>query len=70
MATFSGIQHIAEKVFNSVPSDDILNCRSICRNWKQILDNPKFWLKKLNKMGQNKTAYEDCLKLLKDIILS
>ena len=65
MATFSGIQHIGEKVLNSVPSGDILSCRIICKSWKQILDNPKFWLKKLNKIGQNKTSYEDCLKLLR-----
>ena len=65
MATFNGIQHIGEKVFNFVPSESILNCRKVCKSWKQILDNPELWLKKLNAIGQTKTTSKDCLFLLK-----
>ena len=65
MATFSGFQHIGEIVFNYVPSENILNCRKVCKSWKQILDNPKLWLKKLNSIGQTKIITKDCLTLLR-----
>ena len=65
MATFSGIQHIGEKVFNFVPNENILNCRMVCKSWKQILDNPKLWLKKLNDLGQTKKVNKACLTLLR-----
>ena len=65
MATFTGFQHIGEKVFSLVPIENILNCRLVCKSWKKILDNPKLWLKKLNDIGQTKKAYKACLTLLR-----
>ena len=64
MATFSGIEHIGEKIFNCLQNKDILNCRSVCQSWKQILDNPNLWLKKLNSFGQTQKSYEECSDLL------
>ena len=64
MATFSGIEHIGEKIFNCLQNKDILNCRNVCHSWKQILDNPNLWLKKLNSFGQAQKSYEECSELL------
>ena len=53
MDTFEGIQHIGEHIFNYLPIQDILNCRLTGKSWKKILDNPTFWLNKLNSFGQH-----------------
>ena len=53
MDTFEGIQHIGEHIFNYLPIHDLLNCRLAGKSWKRILDNPIFWLKKLNSGGQH-----------------
>ena len=53
MDTFEGIQHIGEHIFNYLPTQDILNCRLTSKSWKNILDNPIFWLKKLNSEVQH-----------------
>ena len=63
MATFTGIQHIGERIFNSLRLKDVLNCRSVCQSWKQILDNPNYWLKKLNSIGQTKKSNQEYTEL-------
>ena len=65
MANFVGIQHIGEKIFDLVPIDNILSNRGVCKSWKQILDNPMLWLKKLSGMGLNEKSKEDYLILIK-----
>ena len=56
MNTFEGIQHIGEKIFNYLTTQDLLNCRLTSKSWKHILDNPIFWLKKLNTFGEYHTV--------------
>ena len=41
---FSGLPHIAEKIFKSLDLESALNCRLVCSNWKKVLDNPMMWL--------------------------
>ena len=53
MNTFEGIQHIGEKIFNYLTTQDLLKCRLASKSWKSILDNPIFWLKKLNSVGEH-----------------
>ena len=45
MDTFEGFQHIGEKIFNCLTAQDLLNCRLTSKSWKNVLDNPTFWLK-------------------------
>ena len=52
MANFEGIHHIGQRIFNHVPKDQLLKCRAVCKSWYEVLDNPHFWLKKLNFAGQ------------------
>ena len=48
---FTGFSNIGAKVFQNLPTEDILKCRLICHSWKSILDDPIFWLKKLKTKG-------------------
>ena len=41
---FSGLPHIAERIFKFLDLETTLNCRLICSNWKKVLDNPIMWL--------------------------
>ena len=52
MAPFDRFPHIAEKIFNFMDINCLQNLRSVCRSWQNIIDNPIFWLTKLNKFGQ------------------
>ena len=44
-----GLQHISEDVFKLLNHKDLMNCRLVNSSWKNILDQPKFWLEKLNR---------------------
>ena len=68
MASLQGLDHIGEKIFKFHQGRDILNFRLVCKSWQQILDNPMYWLKKLNKIGQPKKAYKDQMVLIRKAI--
>ena len=65
MASLQGFDHIGEKIFKFHNGKEVLNFRLVCKSWKKILDNPMYWLKKLNQIGQPKTAYNNSLVLLR-----
>ena len=65
MATLQGLDHIGEKIFKFHQGKDIINFRLVCKSWKQILDNPMYWLKKLNGIGQTKKAFNETLVLIR-----
>ena len=44
----SGLLHISEKVFKFLDQQSLMDCRMVNKSWKQVLDQPIFWLKKLN----------------------
>ena len=64
MSTLEEFQNIREKIFNFLPTEDILNCRLVNQAWKGILDNPTFWLNKLNANGQPKSVSEAWLSMI------
>ena len=64
MATFEGMPHITKIILSFLKREDLLNCRILCKSWKQILDNPKFWLKKLNAIGQPENVTEKWTNLI------
>ena len=64
MASFERIPHIGEKIFMSLTGKDILKCRLVCQSWKQIQDDPIFWLIKLNSIGQPKCTFEKWMNLI------
>ena len=38
--------HVLEEIFLNLKVEDLLNCREVSRNFKAVLDQPTFWLKK------------------------
>ena len=64
MSTLEEFQNIREKILNFLPTEDILNCRLVNQAWKEILDNPTFWLNKLNANGQPKSVSEAWLSMI------
>ena len=64
MAIFEGMPHITKIILSFLNGEDLLYCRILCRSWKQILDNPKFWLKKLNFISQPENVTEKWMNLI------
>ena len=46
-----GLQHIAENVFLNLNHENLEKCRLVNESWKNILDNPMFWIKKFIRRG-------------------
>ena len=57
-----GLRHIAEDIFRCLDKkQDLLNCRLVNNSWKEIVDQPIFWLKKINEENLwNKTTNSFC----------
>ena len=49
---FENHPEIGEKIFESLDLRTLLNCQLVCKDWKKVLENPNFWLKKLKEIGQ------------------
>ena len=45
-----GLQHISEDIFKLLDKKSLMDCRLVNSSWKNILDQPFFWIKKLNEM--------------------
>ena len=40
----SGLHHIAENIFAHLDHENLLKCQEVNKYWKNILDNPQFWI--------------------------
>ena len=49
---FNHYPEIWDKIFLSLDYQSLLKCELVCKQWKEFLDNPMFWLKILKTMGQ------------------
>ena len=58
------LQPIGEKVFNLLGDEDLLICRLVSKTWKSALDEPMFWLKKLQSIGHSEQAQNQWLDLI------
>ena len=43
-----GLQHLSEDIFKLLDKKSSLQCRSVNSFWKNVLEQPNFWLKKLS----------------------
>ena len=48
-----GLFHISEKIFKFLDQNSLMDCRMVNKSWKQVLDQPIFWLKKFNSCKNN-----------------
>ena len=46
IAQSPGLQHISEDIFKLLDKKSLINCREVNSSWKNVLDEPIFWLKK------------------------
>ena len=46
-----GLQHISEDIFKLLDKKSLMNCRSTNSSWKNVLQQPIFWLQKLEMDG-------------------
>ena len=54
-----GLQHVAEEIFLNLNSKDLQKCTYVNERWKNIINNPSFYLKKCIQFGIfNKYASE------------
>ena len=49
-----GFSHITSRIFGHLDHKSQLQCRLVGKSWKKHVDQPLFWLKKLEKKGQSK----------------
>ena len=62
--SFSGIPFVGQNIFQVLPDEDLKRCRLVCTSWKGLIDDPTFWLKKLNTNGQPKEVHQEWLDLI------
>ena len=62
-----GLQHLAEKVFLNLDTEDLKICAEINQPCKQILENAMFWLKKFTSLSkENQKDWMKVIKLVKN----
>ena len=62
-----GLQHISEKIFKLLSKKTLMNCRLVNSSWKNVLDQPMFWLEKLSSQDNN-TMSSDIQKSWKILV--
>ena len=45
MLSFKNYPQIGENIFSDLDLQTLLNCQFVCQDWKEVLENPYFWLK-------------------------
>ena len=49
-----GLQHIAEDILKLLDKKSLMDCRLVNSSWKNVFDQPIFWIKKLNEIKLHK----------------
>ena len=62
-----GFSHISSKIFELLDHKDQLTVRSVCQSWKAHIDEPHFWIKKLDRKGQSKDLRKKWIDLFQRI---
>ena len=62
-----GYLHISEKIFLHLNKKSILACRLVNSSWKNIIDNPIFWVKKCDQKGISKDLHNTLIETIKKI---
>ena len=47
--------------------EDLLNYQKVCKTWKDLIDNPKFWLELYHKNGLPNKLVEEWTKLIQEV---
>ena len=60
---FQRFPKIGDKIVSGLDLPTLLNCTLVCKDWNRFLNNPFFWLKKLQDVGQPREI-EEAWKIL------
>ena len=55
---------VGSKIFYLLPIEDILKCRTVCRQFKSVLDDPYLWLKLLKFIGHPEQCHKQWIDLI------
>ena len=55
---------ISQKIFQLIDKEDLLKYRLVSKTWKTVIDDPIFWLRKLECIDEPITARNEWLVLL------
>ena len=61
-----GLQHIGLNIFKSLDHQSLLNCRNVNQEWRNLLNNPRFWLERSRK-NFSQEIYTKWIDLIKKI---
>ena len=64
MIMFENHPEIGENIFSYLDLPSLQICQLVCKDWKQVLENPTFWLKKLREIGQPEEIETSWRKLI------
>ena len=59
-----GFAHITQKIIGHLDHNSQLKCRLVCKSWKTQMDQPYFWIQKLDQKGQSKEIHDEWVNLL------
>ena len=62
-----GFLHISEKIILLLDKKSILECRMVNSSWKNIIDNPIFWVKKCDQKGISKDLHNVLIDTIQKI---
>ena len=59
-----GLQHIGLNIFKNLDHQSLLNCLNVNQEWRNILNNPRFWLARAQKYlsKEHYTKWNDLIK--------
>ena len=69
LANHPGFQHIDHDIFMHLDHESLLSCQSVTQTWKEMLDNPRLWLRKCSQNGLPKylhTSWKNLILKLED----
>ena len=49
-----GLQQVSEDIFKLLDRKSLMDCRLVNSSWKNVFDQPIFWIKKLNEIKLHK----------------
>ena len=64
-----GYSHISQKILWLLDHKNQMVCRLVSPAWKALMDDPYFWIEKLDKKGQSKEIHDGWIDLVERRVL-
>ena len=67
ISKIQGLQHISEDIFKLLDKKSLMDCRLVNSSWKNVLDQPIIWWKKMNSENQSEDIQRSWKTLVKEL---